>query len=441
MKLQYITTLAAVATVTVAKPHPYAHRHAHGVARRDARPDNVVYTPAAVETHVVYLLDGHSVSEEEVRQGIANGTLMWGEDGSLSTSANSPVALATPSPEPKQDPQPAKDDNKEEKPKPTDKPSTNSASNPPSDYSPAQPLDNSSNGWADLVDKNGHCASCDKEFPNGKIPCSEFPYGYGALPLAHEGLGGWSGIQAPLYRGIDGFDDITTVPKGSCDDGSCCTSGSFCSYGCPNPYLKLSFPQKQGRTGQSVGGLFCNDKGFLEMADGSIGKTLCGNGSKDMTVKVQNNLSKSVSICRTDYPGTESMSFPLTVNPGETGFLANPDKSKYYFWKGGATSAHYYVNKQGVPESEACTWGEEGKGKGNWSPTILGTSFDDVAMKTGFSSLKQNELCKTERLDYDITFTGDAVAGPCKYKRSTNQYCQGDECWDDKDRGCTVSCI
>lgn len=314
MRLHYITTIAAVATVTVAKPHPHVHRQVHGAARRDARPDNVAYVPATVETHIVYMLDGHSVSEEEVRQGISNGTLMWGEDGSLSTSAKVPVALATPSPTRKQDPQPvSKEDPKptkdvevDEKPKPTpsaEKPVTDSTPSPLSDPLPPQQQDAPSNGWTDLVDKNGHCDTCDKEFPNGKIPCTEFPYGYGALPLAHEGLGGWSGIQAPLYRGTDGFDDITTVPKGSCNDGSCCTPGSFCSYGCPNPYLKLSFPQKQGRTGQSVGGLFCNDHGFLEMADGSIGKTLCGNGSKDMTVKVQNNLSKSVSICRTDYPG------------------------------------------------------------------------------------------------------------------------------------------
>jgi hypothetical protein len=135
------------------------------------------------------------------------------------------------------------------------------------------------------------------------IPCSQFPYGYGAMPLNNEGLGGWSGIQDPVYRGADGFDNIRTVVKGSCSDGSCCTEGTYCSYGCPNPYLKLSFPKKQGKTGQTVGGLYCNDQGMLEMADGSIGKTLCGKGSNKMTVKVQNKLKKPVSICRTDYPG------------------------------------------------------------------------------------------------------------------------------------------
>ena len=135
------------------------------------------------------------------------------------------------------------------------------------------------------------------------------------------------------------------------------------------------------------------------------------------------------------------MTFPLTVGPGEIGFLANPDQAKYYFWKGQATSAQYYVNKHGVPESEACTWGEVNKGKGNWSPTVFGTSWDDINMHKGFSGLSQNPECFQERLGYDITFTGDAVVAPCKYKSSTNQYCQGDNCWDDKTRGCTVSLI
>lgn len=316
MRVQHITIFAAAAAVALAKPHPYLHRHAHHVTKRDARPDNVVYAPVAIETHIIYMLDGHSISEEEVRQGIANGTLMWGEDGTLSTSTVGPVALATTAPvsvyhaqtaEQSSDPKPQEPQSQEPESQapapPAEKPSSSPSTSPPSNSSPAQQPDSSSEAWANLVDGNGYCASCDKEFPNGKIPCSDFPYGYGALPLANQGLGGWSGIQDPQYSGSDGFDDITTIPKGSCKDGSCCTAGNFCSYGCPNPYLKLSFPKKQGRTGQSVGGLYCNENGFLEMADGSLGKTLCGKGSTSMTVKVHNKLSQPVSFCRTDYPG------------------------------------------------------------------------------------------------------------------------------------------
>jgi hypothetical protein len=314
MKFQYMITGAALAAVTAAKPHPRLHHrhaqaHAHGLVKRE------IYGPAATETAIIYWLDDHAISEEEVRQGIANGTLTWGNDGVLSTSTEAAVVLPTPppvskqqahvaesTPEPKvQEPaheEPAQDPKSQQSAAPSAPGPSPSVATPPS-----QNPDTSPNPWVSLVDKDGYCAECDKEFPNGKIPCTEFPYGYGALPLDNEGLGGWSGIQDPQYRGADGFDDITTVPKGSCADGTCCTTGSFCSYGCPNPYLKASFPSIQGRTKQSVGGLYCNKDGYLEMADGSIAKSLCVQGSKHMSVKVQNKLSKSVSFCRTDYPG------------------------------------------------------------------------------------------------------------------------------------------
>jgi hypothetical protein len=136
------------------------------------------------------------------------------------------------------------------------------------------------------------------------------------------------------------------------------------------------------------------------------------------------------------------MTFPLTLGPGETGFLANPDQSKYFFWKGEPTSAHYYVNKQGISEDEGCTWNKPGEAKGNWAPTIFGTSWDDRKSNMGYSSLKQNELNKGALLDYSITFTGESVSAPCSYKKSVNQYCEGNKCWSEKDepdRGCTVS--
>lgn len=309
MKLKHIAIITALGLVASAKPHPLNHRRAHRLVNRG--PDNVVIVPVATVTSIIYWLDGHSIPEDEVRQGISNGTLVWGDDNILSTSTSGSVALVTPAPTPETQTQtldhvptalstpsssevlPATD---------TKEPSSNPTVSP-SGSLPVQHPGDGPNDWADLVDQNGYCSLCDKEFPNNKIPCNEFPYGYGALPIAHEGLGGWSGIQDPQYVGGDGYDDITTVVKGSCSDGSCCTAGRFCSYGCPNPYLKLSFPSKQGRTGQSVGGLYCNNNGYLEMANGSLGKTLCGQSSKSMTVRVQNNLSKSVSFCRTDYPG------------------------------------------------------------------------------------------------------------------------------------------
>lgn len=323
MKYHHIAIFAAAASVASAKPHQRISRHAHAHVGRMAHPDHALYAPAPVATAIVYELDGRLISEEDARQGIANGTLRWGDDGILSSSSRSPVALPTTSPAPptevkesvqKQPTTTQVQQVKTQAPASSTKETTTAAapasSTPaPSQQPAASTPDVSPDDPNDLVDTDGNCASCDKPFPNGVIPCSQFPYGYGAMPLNSEGLGGWSGIQDPGYRGGDGFDNIRTVVKGSCSDGSCCSPGSYCSYGCPNPYLKLSFPKKQGKTGQTVGGLYCNDQGVLEMADGSIGKTLCGKGSTKMTVKVQSKLKKPVSICRTDYPGKYLVAF------------------------------------------------------------------------------------------------------------------------------------
>lgn len=319
-----IAILAAVIATTAAKPQQHLHRHVRAHDLRMARPDSIVHAPVPIETVVVYELEGHLISEAEALQGVANGTLRWGDDGILSTFTNAPVALPTTPPaevgKPQTHPtttmvqsvgtdQPASSiEQSPTEPSTTEQPTDGQPTTAPvPEYSPdpasPQDPDVAPEDPNDLVDANGNCATCDKPFPNGVIPCSQFPYGYGAMPINNEGLGGWSGIQDPIYRGSDGFDDIKTVVTASCSDGSCCTEGTYCSYGCPNPYLKLSFPKKQGRTGQTVGGLYCNDQGMLEMADGSIGKTLCGKGSTKMTVKVQSRLKKPVSFCRTDYPG------------------------------------------------------------------------------------------------------------------------------------------
>lgn len=300
MKLLVIATLAAIAAPALAQPHHHAHSHLRNLAKREyAEP--AVYQPAPVETVIVYELEGRPISEEEVRQGLQNGTLVWGDDGNLSSSIAAPAATPPPEPVTLHEPEPTSTPSPVEEPPavvvapsssttPEQEPSVPSASTPAPPAS--QPSEN-----------NGPCPDCDKEFPNGEYSCDAFPTGYGAISLTNEGLGGWSGIQEPRYRQADGFDDIMTVPTGTCTDGECCTPGRYCSYGCPNPYLKMSFPKLQGKTKQSVGGLYCNENGKLEMADGSIGKTLCGKGSDQMTVKVQNRLSQSVSICRTDYPG------------------------------------------------------------------------------------------------------------------------------------------
>jgi hypothetical protein len=301
MKLLVIVTLAAVTVPALAQPHHHVHSHLRRALTKREYVEPAVYLPAPVETVVVYELDGRPISEDEVRQGLQNGTLVWGDDGKISSSIATPIATPPPEPVTLNEPEPTSALHPiEESPAIITTPSSNPV--PEQKPSPA-PASTPAPLASEPSEPSGPCPDCDKEFPNGKYSCDVFPTGYGAVSLTNEGLGGWSGIQEPRYRQADGFDDIMTVPTGTCNDGICCTPGRYCSYSCPNPYLKMSFPKLQGKTKQSVGGLYCNENGKLEMADGSIGKTLCGKGSDEMTVKVQNKLSQSVSICRTDYPG------------------------------------------------------------------------------------------------------------------------------------------
>jgi hypothetical protein len=307
MKLLAIGLITAVASVA-AQPHRHAHRHDRRTVAKREPATAAVYVPGPVETVIVYELNGHPISEDEVRQGIANGTLTWGSDGVLSSS--SAVIAPTSTPAALKDaglsdaaPQNDQPDQPVQQTQPVEQSSPSAAPSDPAPEAPARASPPADPGTYQPINDNGDCPDCDKEFRNDYYSCDQFPTSYGAISLHNEGLGGWTGIQDPVYRGADGFDDIMTVPKDSCQDGPCCTPGRFCSYGCPNPYLKMSFPKKQGRTLQSVGGLYCNENSRLEMADGSIGKTLCGKGSKHMKVTVENRLQKPVSICRTDYPG------------------------------------------------------------------------------------------------------------------------------------------
>ena len=75
----------------------------------------------------------------------------------------------------------------------------------------------------------------------------------------------------------------------------------MCSYACPPGYQKSQWPAEQGSTGQSVGGLFCNENNKLVKTNPDLSKTLCIKGTG--AVKVVNKLSTNAAFCRTDYPG------------------------------------------------------------------------------------------------------------------------------------------
>ncbi|KAK7686939.1 Secreted beta-glucosidase sun41 [Cerrena zonata] len=171
-----------------------------------------------------------------------------------------------------------------------------------------------------------------EEFEDGKYSCTDFPSGQGVVALDHLGFGGFSGIE-----NSDG------------STGGQCKEGSYCSYACQSGMSKTQWPSDQPSSGVSI-----------EKAS------------------VESKLSKSVAICRTDYPGTENMVIPTVVEGGSSSVITVIDQKSYYKWKGGKTTAQYYVNNAGIDWTKGCVWGTDGSGIGNWAPLNFGAGYDNV---------------------------------------------------------------
>lgn len=261
----------ALAATALAKPHNHAEAHAH--MRAHAKKD---YIEEKVSVTVVECwLGDHALPEDECNQGIKNGTLKWADDGTLVSPQTAKTTLyhtATSS---------------------TKATSTEAKIVAPTKAAVPQVVQAYSN--------TGGGSGVSKEFPDGQLDCSTFPSDYGAIPLDWLNLGGWAGVQKPNVMGVSGYSDIMTVTKAQCKNGNCCLDDSFCSYACPEGYLRYQWPSLQGATGQSVGGLYCNN-GKLHLSNPSV-KTLCAPGSTNINVYVKNTLDKNVAICRTNYPG------------------------------------------------------------------------------------------------------------------------------------------
>jgi len=260
-------------------------------------------------------------------------------------------------------------------------------------------------------------------FPDGQLDCSTFPSEYGAVALDYLGLGGWSGLQAVTIAGGSVNHIVTGV------SGQSCVEGMMCSYACPPGYQKSQWPSTQGATGQSVGGISCSG-GKLHLTNSALSSSLCmpGVGGVDAT----NDASSVVSICRTDYPGTESETIPLELQPGETEAVTCPDAGNYYQWQGASTSAQYYLNPIGTPASVGCQWGSPGGSVGNYAPINFG-----VGAKGGTTwlSIFQNAPTTSAQYQGTVEIKGN-LSGTCKY--SNGQYCGATGC---NSQGCTVSII
>ncbi|GAD97295.1 SUN domain protein (Uth1), putative [Paecilomyces variotii No. 5] len=411
MKFTDIAVTLATAGSLVSAQHHHNHRHVH--AKR-APAGDVVY---------VYEFDGAPIDTQKVCEGIASGSLKWADgqapEGVCNTASSS--AAPTPSVAPAEFLELSSSSTSSPTPTSTSTssssvytpPATSSSSTPVSSQTPTPSPSSSSSGAKGL----------EADFPDGELDCSEFPSDYGAVALDYLGLGGWSGIQYVSLVGEVVSDIITAVT------GDHCTEGSMCSYACPAGYQKSQWPTTQGSTGQSVGGLQCKG-GKLYLTNPSLSNKICIPG--EGKINVQNTLGDQIAICRTDYPGTESETIPVSVLANELQPLTCPNGETYFHWQGKDTSAQYYVNPKGVSAEEACQWGDGSKPIGNWAPINIG-----VGQKGGYwLSIFQNKPTTNQKLDYNIRIEGDNLSGACKYENGMFYDLNGSN-----EDGCTVQAL
>ncbi|KAI5964538.1 SUN4 [Candida theae] len=234
-----------------------------------------------------------------------------------------------------------------------------------------------------------------QEFPDGVYSCDHFPSGQGVVALDNLGFGGWSGI----------YNSDTST-------GGSCKEGSYCSYACQSGMSKTQWPDNQPANGVSVGGLLCKN-GKLYKTN-SRSNYLCEWGADKASVV--SKIDKSVAICRTDYPGTENMVIPTVVDAGSTSVITVVDQDSYYKWRGGATSAQFYVNNAGVSYQDGCVWGTSGSGIGNWAPLNFGTGY---AGGVAYLSLIPNPN-NYDSLNFNVKIVAadgnSNVSGQCVYE-------------------------
>ncbi|KAL4992760.1 hypothetical protein BDW68DRAFT_148784 [Aspergillus falconensis] len=399
MKYSFAFALATAGSMAAAAQHQHGHHHHH-----NKREVVTVDGPTVVE----YMLDNQLISAEKVCEGITDGTLAWANGqppsdpcqtstSATSTEAYTPTAAAAKFIETEASSSTAT--------------STSTSVSVPSSTT-SQPAASSSSAST--------ATGLDASFPDGELDCSTFPSDYGAVALDYLGLDGWSGIQYVTLVGEIISDIITAVT------GDSCTSGAMCSYACPPGYQKSQWPSTQGSSGQSVGGLQCK-LGKLYLTNPDLSDKLCIPGVGG--VKAKNTLSEHVAVCRTDYPGTESETIPISLNSGETKEVTCPDGATYYKWEGKTTSAQYYVNPAGTSQEEGCQWGDGSKPVGNWAPINLGVGENNGK----WLSIFQNSPTTTEKLDFNIKIQGDNLSGSCKYEDGSFISDTGSN-----DSGCTV---
>ena len=243
------------------------------------------------------------------------------------------------------------------------------------------------------VEKSSSLKSGSGSFQDGTIPCSEFPSVDGIVAVDWVGLGGWASVMA-----LDG------------STSNSCTDGFYCSYACKAGMSKTQWPSDQPSDGRSVGGLLCKG-GFLYRSNQNS-DSLCENDLA--TGFVKSELSDVVSLCRTDYPGSENMVVPIELNGGSTQPLSVVDEDTYYMWQGKKTSAQYYVNNAGVSVEDGCIWGTAAAGVGNYAPIVIGSGSTNGLTYLSLIPNPNNKNAANYNIRIEAT-EGSSINGECTY--------------------------
>lgn len=424
MKFTSIALTAVSATIVLAQPHNHGHQHVHK-HKRDVTETAWAPGPTAYK----YVLNGEEITAEEVCEGLQDNELKfvdgqdpgvcssskWGSSTTVASTSAQPTTTSTTSSAAETWSKPAEfyqsPAGSSGWASPSEAPSEAPSSwGPPAQQSSAPSAPSFGSGATGL----------NADFPDGTLDCNTFPSQYGAVPVTYLGMSGWSGLQAVSIAG--GL--VNHIVTGISGDG--CKEGSMCSYACPPGYQKSQWPSTQGATGQSVGGLSCSG-GKLRLTNAGLSSKLCIPGVGG--VQATNKASGVVSICRTDYPGTESETIPVELQPGQTDELTVPDAAAYYEWQGKSTSAQYYLNPIGTPKEKGCQWGTPGQPFGNYAPINFGVGAKDG--KT-WLSIFQNSPTTDAKYQGTVEIQGN-LSGTCKY--SNGQYCGVTGC---NAQGCTV---
>lgn len=232
-----------------------------------------------------------------------------------------------------------------------------------------------------------------KKFVDGTLPCSSVPVGQGVISLDWLPYNGWASLLS-----------VGGVSSNNCEEGH------YCSYACQAGMSKTQWPALQPSSGESRGGLVCQN-GKLYRTNTAT-DYLCEWGAQ--TANAVSKIDKVVSLCRTDYPGSENMCIPTRLTSGASKPISVVQSETYYKWLGQSTSAQYYVNNAGIDVEQGCIWGTSAGTVGNWAPVVLGAGKTAGVTYLSIIPNPNNKTPPNYNLKIEAS-EGATMSGKCVY--------------------------